>query len=72
MPVMTTEPGVNGLYDMGGNVWEWIDTKSGAEQITRGASWWYGPENQLESNLASKPADTKVAYVGFRCVREIK
>ncbi len=72
VPVMTTEPGVNGLYDMGGNVWEWIDTKSGAEQITLGASWWYGPENQLESNLASKPADTKVAYVGFRCVREIK
>ena len=72
VPVMTTEAGVNGLYDMGGNVWEWIDTKSGTEQITRGASWWYGPENQLESNLASKPADTKVAYVGFRCVRDIK
>ena len=72
VPVMTTQAGVNGLFDMGGNVWEWIDTKSGSEQITRGASWWYGPENQLESNLASKPADTKVAYVGFRCVKDIK
>ena len=23
---MQTAPGVNGLFDMGGNVWEWVDT----------------------------------------------
>jgi formylglycine-generating enzyme len=72
VPVMTTQAGVNGLYDMGGNAWEWVDTAIGSEKVTRGASWWYGPENQLESNLASKSPDTKVAYVGFRCVRDVQ
>lgn len=65
----TTQAGVNGLLDMGGNVWEWTSTKAGSQRITRGASWWYGPDQQLESNVASKPEDTVVVYIGLRCVR---
>jgi len=72
VPVMTTTAGVNGLYDMGGNLWEWVDGGSGQERITRGASWWYGPERQIESDLATKPMDTRVAYIGFRCVRDVR
>jgi formylglycine-generating enzyme required for sulfatase activity len=69
LPVMQTAPGVNGLYDMGGNVWEWVDSARGDERITRGGSWWYDASRQLESDIASKPVDTRVAYVGFRCVQ---
>jgi sulfatase modifying factor 1 len=67
-----TPLGVNGLRDMGGNVWEWVDTGRGSERITRGASWWYGPERQLVDDVATKPRETRVAYIGFRCVQELK
>lgn len=64
----STKPGVNGLYDMGGNVWEWTATERNGGFITRGASWWYGPERQKESDLESKSDDIAVVYIGFRCV----
>ncbi len=66
----TTKPGVNGLYDMGGNVWEWTATERNGGYITRGASWWYGPERQQESDVESKPSDIAVVYIGFRCVAD--
>jgi formylglycine-generating enzyme required for sulfatase activity len=66
----STKPGVNGLYDMGGNVWEWTATERNGGYITRGASWWYGPERQQESDVESKPGDIAVVYIGFRCVAD--
>lgn len=68
-PVGATVAGVNGLYDMGANVWEWVDGGDGGRKITRGGSWWYGAHQMARTARASKPADTAVVYIGFRCAR---
>lgn len=73
-----TPAGVNGLYDMGANLWEWVDEPRGEpqpgspaarEKRTRGGSWWYGAAQMRADHLQGKPPDTAVVYIGFRCVR---
>jgi formylglycine-generating enzyme required for sulfatase activity len=41
-----------------------------AERLTRGGSWWYGSGPMREAHLQSKPGNTAVVYIGFRCVRD--
>jgi formylglycine-generating enzyme len=69
--VTQTPAGVNGLHDMGANAWEWVDEPSGAagnaERRTRGGSWWYGQSQMRADHLQSKPGNTTVVYIGFRC-----
>ena len=68
-----TPAGVNGLHDMGANLWEWVDDPPGqrgnAERLTRGGSWWYGSGPMREDHRQSKPGNTTVVYIGFRCVK---
>ena len=64
-----TKAGVNGLHDMGANVWEWVDAGD-AEKRTRGGSWWYGAAQMRADHIASKPRDMAVVYIGFRCARD--
>lgn len=72
VPVATTRPGVNGLYDMGANVWEWIADRRGADALTAGGSWWYGPEQTRAEGAQWKAADFFAVYIGFRCVYDAK
>jgi formylglycine-generating enzyme len=69
----STPVGVNGLHEMGGNAWEWVDEPKGApttaEHRTRGGSWWYGAAQMRAEHLQNKPGETAVVYIGFRCAR---
>jgi len=67
-PAGATREGVNGLYDMGANVWEWTTDAMGPERRTVGGSWWYGAFNMQADVQAFKPADFYAVYIGFRCV----
>jgi formylglycine-generating enzyme required for sulfatase activity len=67
VPVGTTKRGVNGLYDMGANVWEWVADRRGDDALTAGGSWWYGPQQSRAEGAQWKAADFYAVYVGFRC-----
>lgn len=68
VPAGTTKRGVNGLYEMGGNVWEWLADHRGDEALTAGGSWWYGPEMSRADGAQWKSAAFFAVYIGFRCV----
>ena len=38
-PTGITRQGVNGLFDMGANVWEWVNTADQVNKGTLGGSW---------------------------------
>jgi formylglycine-generating enzyme len=70
--VATTKRGVNGLYDMGANVWEWLADRRGADALTAGGSWWYGPDQARAEGAQWKAASFYAVYIGFRCAYDVK
>lgn len=66
-PVGQGRPGVNGLHDMGGNVWEWLADRQGGQALTAGGSWWYGVAQTEATAMQWKAAGFSAVYIGFRC-----
>ncbi|MCU0925181.1 MAG: formylglycine-generating enzyme family protein [Hydrogenophaga sp.] len=71
-PAGATVAGVNGLFDMGANAWEWVSDAQGTERRTMGGSWWYGGSQMRADVNAWKAADFYAVYIGFRCAQDLR
>jgi formylglycine-generating enzyme required for sulfatase activity len=71
-PVASFKPSFNGIYDLGGNVWEWcadLFTSGSKERVLRGGSWYSErQENLLAAARSRKDPESREADCGFRCV----
>jgi formylglycine-generating enzyme required for sulfatase activity len=71
-PVGSFAPKKNGLYDIGGNVWQYCEDWYNSERkcrVVRGGSWNNNdPENLLASFRGCCVPDDRSSSVGMRCV----
>ena len=74
-PVGVFTPTKSGLYDIGGNVWEWVTDRYNGEagnyRVLRGGGWNTYDKTMLQSSYRNVvPEDVSESYYGFRYVLE--
>jgi formylglycine-generating enzyme required for sulfatase activity len=71
-PVMSFTPNKLGIYDLGGNVWQWCQdwyNNDHKQHVIRGGSWTDSvPGNFISSRRGHYAPETRTFFIGFRCV----
>jgi formylglycine-generating enzyme required for sulfatase activity len=71
-PVMSFTPNRLGIYDLGGNVWQWCRdwfNDDHKQHVIRGGSWAdNNPGNFISSRRGHYAPEVRIFFLGFRCV----